>query len=439
MGNADVASCNWSALRRALQCVDQHDAANLDQINSALHDAAPLLLAQLLPPTRNAAELAQLKDPGFEHRGHRLEPLGRQLVLALSHDLNVSEMLCWELIHRTAQTAPCVSGSELRGLASTTYYWERSTLLSFALDVSMLASTASSSKNSCACAAARAFINHVNTLAASNASAYGGASLLELLTALCAALLEKASGGPLGCTFDAMQGHNSAAAAAPLPVTTPATTPAPRSDTVTNISDELHRELRLTCLCIFHVCIYAEQCERASPMESTIILLIKVLERASALAITKVSDLLLLSLVTLFSPRPMPSTDSSQDTSRPPASVAVLEKVLPTLREWLHTVAQPMAANAMVAGLAPPSVNAPQVSSTRNPGGNPAARTMFPANAMSIGEGCASCLNIAACCAIPAVATDHTGTSQIPFSATSRGELDPTQVLRAMKTLSQAR
>ena len=77
-----------------------------DALDATLLMAAPALLANLIPHPRNAEERACLQDPTFEHKGHRLEPLGRALVLQLSELLDVSEIYCWELLQRTAADAP---------------------------------------------------------------------------------------------------------------------------------------------------------------------------------------------------------------------------------------------------------------------------------------------------------------------------------------------
>ena len=95
-------------LRHALLATEQQDGGGAPvALESALRDAAPDLLADLLPRPRSATELAKLQDPAFEHCGHRLEPLGRQVVLQLSEDLGVSELACWDLVHRTAGAEVC--------------------------------------------------------------------------------------------------------------------------------------------------------------------------------------------------------------------------------------------------------------------------------------------------------------------------------------------
>ena len=53
--------------------------ASLQRSLDALVEPA---LASLPKPARSASELAQVRDnPAFEHCGHKLEPLGRQLVV----------------------------------------------------------------------------------------------------------------------------------------------------------------------------------------------------------------------------------------------------------------------------------------------------------------------------------------------------------------------
>ena len=88
------------------------------------------------------AERAQLEDPNFEHDGHRIEPLGRQVVIQLSEELGVSGLLCWELLQRTAAAAPGASVLQLRSLAAKAYRAERQSLLLLLLDALKLASAA---------------------------------------------------------------------------------------------------------------------------------------------------------------------------------------------------------------------------------------------------------------------------------------------------------
>ena len=64
-----------------------------------LLDANAHHIADALPwRGRSAVEFALVLDPTFEHCGHTLEPLGRELVALLSEELQVSELACWELL-----------------------------------------------------------------------------------------------------------------------------------------------------------------------------------------------------------------------------------------------------------------------------------------------------------------------------------------------------
>ena len=67
-------------------------------LQHALEGAAARISKSILPAPRSPTELQSLRDPSFEHLGHKLEELGRALVEKLSEELQTSELLCWELL-----------------------------------------------------------------------------------------------------------------------------------------------------------------------------------------------------------------------------------------------------------------------------------------------------------------------------------------------------
>ena len=82
----------------------QEGSAPAPALEEALAAAEPAVLAALPTPARSPTEAASVRDnPAFEHCGHTLSAEGRQLVLVLAEDLDVSELLCWELLLAASQ------------------------------------------------------------------------------------------------------------------------------------------------------------------------------------------------------------------------------------------------------------------------------------------------------------------------------------------------
>ena len=76
----------------------QEGSVPAQHLQHALEGAAARIGKTILPAPRSATELQSLRDPAFEHLGHKLEELGRALVEKLSEELDTSELLCWELL-----------------------------------------------------------------------------------------------------------------------------------------------------------------------------------------------------------------------------------------------------------------------------------------------------------------------------------------------------
>ena len=76
----------------------QEGSVPAQHLQHALEGAASRIGKTILPAPRSPAELQSLRDPAFEHLGHKLEELGRALVEKLSEELETSELLCWELL-----------------------------------------------------------------------------------------------------------------------------------------------------------------------------------------------------------------------------------------------------------------------------------------------------------------------------------------------------
>lgn len=74
-------------------------SATPSSLKGALTSQSAELLAQLpLRPRDPSALQRVLDDPMFSHCSVHLEPLGRLVVVQLSDELHVSELLCWELL-----------------------------------------------------------------------------------------------------------------------------------------------------------------------------------------------------------------------------------------------------------------------------------------------------------------------------------------------------
>ena len=386
------------SLRSALAAADSGDPSSTSPLalESALRSVAPAILANLLPKPKNPTERQQLQDPQFAHRGHRLEPLGRQVVLLLSDELNASELACWDLLQRTAEAAPSASVLDLRSLAASAYRSERLSMLLLLLDALKLASAAAN-PSSPARPAALALIDGLNAAAASSSSSAaaapgataGGAadaSLMGKLAALFSQLQQaEESKGSLGTTaptitttpaatttamtamgggggggFGGLGGGFGLGTAAPaaatpsfaLTTTTPgaaAAAPAPATDNssaVMSASDlaaaatARKEEQQLTCLCLFYSCLY----EGGGPSTTTTVpppaaaasLLIDTLRAtATTHGPSEPTDLLLVSLLTLLAPPPPPTSADARYTS---TALVALRPPLP--QPYLETILQ---------------------------------------------------------------------------------------------------
>ncbi|KAL1525872.1 hypothetical protein AB1Y20_020702 [Prymnesium parvum] len=121
----------WADAHRLLRGV-LRGSAQPELLHAHLHTHAPRARASLPWSSRSAAELALLSDPSFELRGHRLEPIARQLLVQLSEELQLSELLCCELLLAEASLAPPheqLAPAELKERLVCAWHKERHALL----------------------------------------------------------------------------------------------------------------------------------------------------------------------------------------------------------------------------------------------------------------------------------------------------------------------
>ena len=365
----------WTTLRSALDSVQYSALPDLEQ---SLIAAAPTLLASLQPRPPSVAELAKLHDPMFEHNGHRLEPLGRQTVLQLSKELNISEISAWDLVQRTASAAPGASVLELRFLAVSKYYAERSQLLLLVLDTLTLAS-AGPYVGSPARSAATTFLDALN--------AGPGPTLLEQLVSLFNTLLQQApndgtsrrpgpaipavplsvgvnmvdASGGFGTGTDGIPRHfvlpnaPSSAAAAPVPVVEDGCSSGAGvewrwgEEAVAAAAQEAAKaeQLQLICLCIFYGCLYEGGCTPPAALANA---LLSSLKQAARQSISISNDLLLLSILTLLAPSlPLTTTYAVGTTPRAPMPPACRTELTPAVVAWTTAAA---AARPLMGGAA---------------------------------------------------------------------------------------
>ena len=116
----------------------QEGTVPAQHLQHALEGAAARIVKAILPAPRSPTELQSLRDPAFEHCGHKLEELGRALVEKLSDDLDTSELLCWELLLRenelAAEAETVRTPTELAVRAKQSYHDEREHMLLLLLD-----------------------------------------------------------------------------------------------------------------------------------------------------------------------------------------------------------------------------------------------------------------------------------------------------------------
>ena len=371
----------WTTLRSALDSVQFSALPDLEQ---SLIAAAPTLLASLQPRPPSVAELAKLHDPMFEHNGHRLEPLGRQTVLQLSKELNISEISAWDLVQRTASAAPGASVLELRFLAVSKYYAERSQLLLLVLDTLTLAS-AGPYVGSPARSAATTFLDALN--------AGPGPTLLEQLVSLFNSLLQQAPNdgtrrrsGPAIPAVPLSVGVNqvdasgglgpgtgprhfflpnapSSAAAAPVPVEDGCSSGAgvewrwgEAAVAAAVAAEEAAKaeQLQLICLCIFYGCLYEGGCTPPATLATALLSSLKLAARQS---ISISNDLVLLSILTLLAPSlPLTATYAVGTTPRAPIPPACRTELTPAVAAWTTAAA---AATPLVGGAAGGALQSP--------------------------------------------------------------------------------
>lgn len=144
----------WCGAHLLLQRAVAGEAEALAPLGEAL-DAAPTELLLRLPHApRNPRERA-LVDGAGEHRGQRLEQLGRQVVLALAEQLDLSELACWDHLLAASTAGGLEPPSTLAYVnegvpaaeamaerAAALYVRERGCMLLLLLDCLKLASTA---------------------------------------------------------------------------------------------------------------------------------------------------------------------------------------------------------------------------------------------------------------------------------------------------------
>ena len=96
----------WASLRALVHEV-QAGLKEPEALAERLGPPAAKSLLDALPwgPAPSAEMKANVMDPNFAHCGQRLSPAGREVVIKLSEELRVSELLCWQLLY-DASSAP---------------------------------------------------------------------------------------------------------------------------------------------------------------------------------------------------------------------------------------------------------------------------------------------------------------------------------------------
>jgi len=268
----------WCGTHALLQRAVAGDAEALEPLEAMLASAPAELLRRLPHAPRDAQQHAVVSGAG-EHRGQRLEPLGRRVVLALADTLDLSELACWDhlLAASTAgeleQPAPgsaaaaaaevddgVPAAEAMAERASALYLRERRCMLLLLLDCLKLSSTAAASSlgggdddesgaartYELAAEAAARFIASVQRVPVPGAAA-GGALSLTLLSA--------AEGLARACASGAAAAYGAADAPAG-PFGAPGGGFASSDGPAQAVRLERRRsELLLLCRCLFFRCL----------------------------------------------------------------------------------------------------------------------------------------------------------------------------------------
>lgn len=113
--------------------------------------------------SRSTAEEAQVQNPNFAHRGHTLEPAGRQSVIELSKRLQLSELACWDLLYEHISGQPAGVELNLKALLEQIvqgYCRERHSMMLLLMEVLIIRSKAATDRNR-ALPAAMAFLGRI--------------------------------------------------------------------------------------------------------------------------------------------------------------------------------------------------------------------------------------------------------------------------------------
>ena len=131
----------WAEAHRLLRCV-LHGSAQPEVLHQWLAANVHRALTALPWCGRSEVEQARVRDPAFEHCGHTLEPLGRELVIQLSEELQLSELVCWEMLLDEVAASPesQLDMSELKERLACTYFRDRHSMLLVLFDCLKLCS-----------------------------------------------------------------------------------------------------------------------------------------------------------------------------------------------------------------------------------------------------------------------------------------------------------
>ena len=313
-------------LRRALHTGARNHGG--ESLADALLAAAPFIIPRLCPGPRNPDELAKLRDPAFEYRGHRLEPVGRQLIERISDGIGISELRCWDLLQEVAANAPGATVGQLQSLAFAAYFTERRSLLLLLLDALKYTLCHGEGHAAAVRDAARSFVDSLVSDAAAGASHKTG--LLEHLIGM----------------LNELQGRKN------IPLAThefqaPHTDPSKQSgrrglresvvsmDGTVDVVAVRHSELRLVSNCVFCCCARRD----CPPSVAAISMLMSFLKMAvSGFGPSETNDVLLMSLITMLAP----ALASCLPETEPPSEVppAILNEMAHLADAWARSVDQ---------------------------------------------------------------------------------------------------
>ena len=203
--------------------------------------------------------------------------------------------------------------------------------------------------------AALAFVNALNS--------GDGASLLELLAALCDRLMQGVLGkSPTAATstFGGASAGTGSIALATVPVVASAAvmTGGGTGAAICGVVGERERaatakakaeQLKLTCLCLFYGCLREGD---SAPPPAFASSLVSLLRRAAENGVPDVFDLLFLALLTLIAPPPPTAISTAPTVPRRPLPQPHRAALSPILSDWSRAVAvaQPPAAGTQFAG-----------------------------------------------------------------------------------------